>query len=387
MDQYEPIVTGSSVLLRTTSLRLAVSALALGVLAAAASGSAGTGAAPSFRPLATGFVNPTYVTSSPGDPSTLYVVEQAGRIVTVQNGRITGTFLDIRDRVRSGDELGLLSMAFHPRYAQNHLFYVDYTDLSGDTRVVEFRASNGVADPSSARQLLFVDQPYPNHKGGQLQFDRSGLLYVGMGDGGTNPAAGDTSVGDPENHAQNLGSALGKLLRIDPLRAGAKWQVVGMGLRNPWRFSFDRKRGDLWIGDVGAATYEELDRRPKALIGKLANYGWSHYEGRVVYNARIALHSGKLVAPAYVYSHGDGSSCGVIGGYVYRGSRVPAARSRYYFGDLCSGVISSLKLGKRGLPTSGKAFAGRVPSLSSFGEDARGELYALSLDGDLYVLR
>jgi glucose/arabinose dehydrogenase len=375
------------VLTRATSLRLAVSALALGVLLAAASGSADTAAAPTFRPLAGGFVDPTYVTSAPGDPSTLYVVEQAGRIVIVQNGRIAGTFLDIRDRVRSGDELGLLSMAFHPRYAQNHLFYVDYTDLSGDTRVVEFHAASGVADPSSARQLLFVDQPYPNHKGGQLQFDRSGLLYVGMGDGGTNPAAGDTSLGDPENRAQNLGSALGKLLRIDPLRQGAKWQVVGMGLRNPWRFSFDRKSGDLWIGDVGAATYEELDRRPKALIGKLANYGWSHYEGRAVYNRRIGLSAGKLVSPVFVYSHGSGGSCGVIGGYVYRGSRVPAARGRYYFGDLCSGVISSLKLGKRGLPTGGKTFAGRVPSLSSFGEDARGELYALSLDGDLYVLR
>jgi len=386
VDQFDSIVTGT-VVPRMTFLRLAVPVLLLGLLAATASGSAGTPAAPTLRPIASGFVAPTYVTGAPGDQSTLYVVEQAGRIVTVRNGRITSTFLDIRDRVRSGDELGLLSMAFSPRYAQNHLFYVDYTDLSGDTRVVEFHASNGVADPSSARQLLFVDQPYPNHKGGQLQFDRAGLLYVGMGDGGTNPAAGDTSLGDPENRAQNPGSALGKLLRIDPLRAGAKWQMVGLGLRNPWRFSFDRKTGDLWIGDVGAATYEELDRRPKALVGKLANYGWSHFEGRAVYNARVALRVGKLVPPVYVYSHSSGGACGVIGGYVYRGSRVPAARGRYFFGDLCSGGVWSLKVGKRGLPTGARAYAGRVPSLSSFGEDARGELYALSLDGDLYALR
>jgi glucose/arabinose dehydrogenase len=372
---------------RLLTSALAAAAAALLVLGAAAAADRSQSASRgSFQLVGSGFVDPTYVTSAPGDPGTLYVVEQAGTIRTFQDGRITGTFLDIRDRVRSGGELGLLSMAFHPRYAQNHLFYVDYTDLAGDTRVVEFRAPNGVADPASARELLFVDQPYPNHKGGQLEFDRAGLLYVGMGDGGTNPAGGGTAIGDPENRAQNMASSLGKLLRIDPTRAGAKWQVVGLGLRNPWRFSFDRKSGDLWIGDVGAATYEELDRRPRALIGKLANYGWSHYEGRAVYNRRVALRAGKLVQPVYVYGHGGGA-CGVIGGYVYRGTRVAAARGRYFFGDLCSGAIWSFRLGKHGLPSGPRAFAGTVSGLSSFGEDAHGELYALSLGGDLHALR
>jgi len=369
-----------------TFVRAAALAVALGLVVGVGSGGARTARSTTLQPIVSGLISPTYVTTPTGDPGTLYVVEQAGRIVTVEGGRITGTFLDIRDRVRSGDELGLLSMAFHPRYAENHLFYVDYTDLAGDTHVVEFAAPNRVADPSTARELLLVDQPFPNHKGGQLAFDRSGLLYVGMGDGGTDPDAGPVSLGDPGNRAQNMTSKLGKLLRIDPTRAGATWQIVGLGLRNPWRFSFDRKTGDLWIADVGAAKAEEIDRRPKALIGKLANYGWSHFEGRLVYNKRIAVDTGKLVQPVYVYSHGAGS-CGVIGGYVYRGARVPRARGRYFFGDLCTGVLWSVKLGKRGLPTGARAFAGRVPSLSSFGEDANGELYALSLDGDLYAIR
>ena len=340
-----------------------------------------------FPALASGFVNPTYVTSAPDDASTLYVVEQAGTIRIVRNGRITGTFLDITDRVESNGERGLLSMAFSPRYAQNHLFYVDYTDLAGDTHVVEFAALNGAADLSSARELLFVDQPYPNHKGGQLEFDRAGYLYVGMGDGGTRTdAGGGSSLGDPENRAQNMSSNLGKLLRIDPTQPGSAWQIVGLGLRNPWRFSFDRKTGDLWIGDVGAASSEEIDRRPRALIGTLANYGWSRFEGRILYNSRIALRAGKRVDPVYAYSH-SGGQCGVIGGYVYRGARVLAVRGHYFYGDLCSGTIWSFALGKGGGPSGSVTVAGRVPALSSFGEDARGELYALSLNGTLFALR
>jgi len=339
-----------------------------------------------FRPIASGFDSPTYITAAPGDPGTLYVIEQPGRIRTVRSGRITATFLDIRGRVLAEGERGLLSMAFHPRYAQNRLFYVDYTDLAGDTHVVELAAPNGVADLSTARELLSVDQPYANHNGGQLAFDGAGRLYVGMGDGGTPPDGGGASLGDPQNHAQDLDSRLGKLLRIDPLRAGAEWQIVGLGLRNPWRFSFDRRNGNLWIGDVGAGSSEEIDRRPKRLIGTLANYGWSHYEGRLVYNSRIGLRSGKVVGPVYVYSHGA-SSCGVIGGYVYRGARMPVARGRYFLGDLCTGVIWGLQLGRRGVPTGAKDFAGRVQGLSSFGEDARGELYAVGLDGVLYALR
>src|SRR3954464_15334796 len=179
----------------------AVVALAVGIWAGSASGRAH-----GFVQVAGGFASPVYVTSAPGDPTTLYVVEQPGTIKIVKNGAVTGTFLDIRDRVRSGGEQGLLSVAFHPQYATNHRFYVDYTDTNGDTRVVEFRSSGGVGRPATARQLLFVDQPYENHNGGQLQFDKKGYLYVGMGDGG--------SGGDPGNRAQNLKSRLGKILRI-----------------------------------------------------------------------------------------------------------------------------------------------------------------------------
>ena len=364
----------------------AAAALALVVWAGAASGSGS--ATYGFRPVVSGFANPVDVTSPPGDASTLYVVEQAGTIQMVRDGKLAGTFLDIRNRVRTDDgELGLLSIAFSPGYAQNHLFYVDYTDLQGDTRVVEFAAPNGVADLASARELLYVDQPYPNHKGGQLLFDAHGLLYVGMGDGGTNPDSGVTSTGDPENRSQSAGSMLGKLLRIDPSKPGAAWQVVGMGLRNPWRFAFDRKTGDLWIGDVGAARFEELDFRPKAKIGTLANYGWSRYEGPAVYNPKIAIRNkAQLVKPVLTYRH-DAGGCSIIGGYVYRGSRVPAAQGRYFYGDLCTGTISSFAVGPKGLASTVKTLPGKIRSITSFGEDANGELYAVSIDGFLYALR
>src|SRR2546428_9803249 len=240
----------------------AVAALAVGLWAGSASGEHGARAA--FAPVVIGFDSPVYVTSAPGDPATLYVVEQPGTIKIVRDGSIAGTFLDIRDLVKSGGEQGLLSVAFHPQYATNHRFYVDYTDTRGDTRVVEFRSSNGVGRLSTARQILFVDQPYDNHNGGQLQFDRNGYPYAGMGDGG--------SGGDPENRAQNLQTRLGKLLRINPTRAGSAWQIVGFGLRNPWRFSFDRKTGNLWIGDVGPNAWGEVDYRNAARVRRLPDY-------------------------------------------------------------------------------------------------------------------
>jgi glucose/arabinose dehydrogenase len=370
----------------TILLALVAVALALAGWAGAAAGG-GAGRSYSFRPILSGLTSPVGVTSAPDDPSTLYVVEQTGKVVMVRGGKIAGTFLDIGDRVGAGEELGLLGIAFHPGYAQNHLFYVDYTDHQGDTHVAELSAPNGIADPASARDLLVVDQPYPNHKGGQLAFDARGLLYVGLGDGGTNPANGDTSIGDPENRAQNPGSMLGKLLRIDPLRADAAWEMVGMGLRNPWRFSFDRVTGNLWIGDVGAATSEEIDFRPRAKIGVLANYGWSRYEGTATYNAKIAIADKTgLVQPILTYGH-LGGGCGVIGGSVYRGAKVPAARGRYFFGDLCTGRISSFEVGPKGRASAVTTMLARIRSITSFGEDAAGELYAVSLDGYLYALR
>jgi glucose/arabinose dehydrogenase len=338
-------------------------------------GSAASGLA-SFAPYATGFDSPVYVTSAPGDPATLYVVEQPGTIKIVRNGSIAGTFLDIRSRVKSGGEQGLLSVAFHPQYTTNHRFYVDYTDTNGDTRVVEFTSANGAGNPASARQLLFVDQPYNNHNGGQLEFDGKGYLYVGMGDGG--------SGGDPENRAQNLKSRLGKMLRINPTRAGSAWQIVGYGLRNPWRFSFDRANGNLWIGDVGQDAWEEVDYRNAARVGRLANYGWNRFEGKATFDShKPYARKGDTVSPVIVYSHSAG--CSITGGYVYRGSAVSSAQGRYFYGDYCSGTIWSFKAGNGRL--SAPTVAGNIKNLSSFGEDGNGELYATSLDGSLYRLR
>ena len=326
------------------------------------------------QPFASGLSALTGISSTPAEPRRLYAVEQVGRIRYFVNGRLRGTFLDIRSRVVSGGEQGLLSLAFHPNYKRNHRFYVNYTDRSGDTRVVEFRSRNGRGIASSARQLLFVDQPYANHNGGQLQFDRNRLLYVGMGDGG--------SAGDPANRAQRMNDRLGKLLRINPLRRGARWQIVGLGLRNPWRFTFDRANGDLYIADVGQGEWEEIDYRPRARIGALANYGWRTFEGRARYS-NTSLGPGQLVAPVHAYSHDEG--CSVTGGYVYRGRALVDARGRYFFGDYCSGAVWSLRLeGGRAVDLKREAF--RIEGLASFGEDVSGELYLATEGGRILKL-
>src|SRR5262249_19455158 len=291
----------------------------------------------SLQPHASGLGALTGISSTPPGPHRPYAGEQSGRIKYLVNGRVRGTFIDLHDRIVSGGEQGLLSVAFHPNYARNHRFYVDYTDKQGDTRVVEFRSRNGRGLRSTARQLLFVRQPYPNHNGGELQFDRKGLLYVGMGDGG--------SEGDPGNRSQNPRQRLGKLLRINTLTRGAHWQMVALGLRNPWRFSFDRANGDMYIGDVGQNSWEEIDYRAAAAIGRLANYGWKTYEGRARYS-NTPLGPGQLVGPVYVYSHED-SNCSVTGGYVYRGRSVAAAVGRYFFGHYCSRTASTLPLANR----------------------------------------
>jgi glucose/arabinose dehydrogenase len=330
-----------------------------------------------LEPYASGFVQPTYVASAPGEPHRLYIVEQAGRIRYLVGRKIAGTFLDIRPRVASGGERGLLSVAFSPRYETDRRFYVDYTDRNGDTRVVEFRSRNGKAVLSSARELLFVRQPYANHNGGQLQFGPDARLYVGMGDGG--------SAGDPENRAQNRGERLGKLLRTDPYGGGrARWTTVAYGLRNPWRFSFDRVSGDLYIGDVGQDKWEEIDFRPRAKLERLANYGWRVFEGRERVASESPTRGGELVGPISVYSHDDG--CSVTGGYVYRGRAAAAAVGRYFFGDFCSGTVWSLRV-EDGRATDLRKESARIAQLSSFGEDARGALYAVSLGGgDVYRL-
>ena len=230
-------------MIRVAGVLLVLVAAALPGAACGQSGSAAS-AKLSLRPFATGFDSPVYVTAPRSEPGKLYVVEQPGVIRVLVNGKLRAKpFLDIRSLVRSGGEQGLLSVAFHPGYAHNHRFFVDYTDRNGDTRVVEYRSNGTAALPKTARRLLFVDQPYANHNGGQLQFGPDGRLYVGMGDGG--------SGGDPGNRAQNLNIRLGKLLRLNVDKRGASWQVAGYGLRNPWRFSFDRLTHDLYIGDVG----------------------------------------------------------------------------------------------------------------------------------------
>jgi glucose/arabinose dehydrogenase len=331
----------------------------------------------SFTQVATGFDSPVFVTSAPGDPDTLYVVEQPGTIKIVQGGTITGTFLDISSIVLSGDEQGLLSMAFSPQYATNHLFYVSYTNLQGNTRVASYLSSGGVGDPSSAHIILAVHQPYANHNGGQLQFDKRGFLYFGFGDGG--------SGGDPQQHAQNMHSVLGKLLRSTTKSPDGHWKFVGLGLRNPWRFSFDSQNNNLWIGDVGQAKWEEVDFRAASSLDQLANYGWSRYEGNLVFSARHRYSKkGQKVKPVQVFGHVNGQ-CAITGGYVYHGSTVPAAQGRYFYGDFCTGKIWSFNTGAHGRTSPG-AVAGNVPDVSSFGTDGHGELYAVSLDGALYEL-
>jgi len=342
----------------------AAAALVLGVLAGGASGRT----AATFEPYAGGLSSPVYATAAPGDPTTLYVVEQAGTIETVKGGQVTGTFLDIRPLVKSGGELGLLSMAFSPHYATNRLFYVSYDDLDGNSRIAQYRSANGVGVPSSAKIILTVHQPYSNHKGGQLQFDKRGYLYVGFGDGG--------SEGDPNQTSQNPNLRLGKLLRSATTTPNGSWKMVALGLRNPWRFSFDAD-DNLWIGDVGQDDWEEVDFRPAARLDQLANYGWSRYEGDVVYNASHRYTNiGQKVFPVLVYPHTVG--CSIIGGYVVAGF--------YYYGDYCQGTIWRFRTGPRGRAGSPQQ-VGRVPSLSSFGVDGGGNLFALSLGGTLYEYR
>ena len=337
---------------------------AFSLMAGSASGSRAT----TFVPYASGFSSPVYVTSAPGDPSTLYVVEQAGTIEIVENGQIVGTFLDIRSLVKSGGELGLLSMAFSPGYASNHLFYVSYDDLNGNSRIVRYRAANGVGVRTSAKVLLTVHQPYSNHKGGQLQFDKRGYLYVGFGDGG--------SENDPNQTSQNPGLRLGKLLRSTTTTPNGSWKMVALGLRNPWRFSFDAD-DNLWIGDVGQDHWEEVDFRPAAKLDQLANYGWSRYEGNVVFEAsHHYTNVGQKVFPVLVYPHTQGR-CSITGGYVIAGF--------YYYGDYCSGGIWRFHAGADGRAGNPR-HVGQVPSLSSFGIDGAGHLYALSLSGRLYRL-
>jgi glucose/arabinose dehydrogenase len=347
------------------------------VVAVVVSGAALENRAASFQPLFK-TSSAVYVTAPRSEPNRLYVVEQEGRVRVAVRGRLRAApFLDISQLVLSGGEQGLLSVAFHPAYAKNRRFFVYYTDLFGDSRVVEYRANRAgtAALRSSARVLLRVQGASREHKGGQLAFGPDGRLYASLGDG--------RCCEDPDDVAQNLRQRRGKLLRLDIARTRPTVQVVAYGLRNPWRFSFDRANGDLYLADVGAGEWEEVNYLSRGQVGPLVNFGWDVYEGTTRIDAKAPSGSGRLVFPVHEYDHAAG--CSITGGFVYRGSAVPEARGRYFFGDYCSGAIWSLRMAN-GAATDVRREPFTVPNLSTFGEDARGELYAASLEGRVYRL-
>jgi glucose/arabinose dehydrogenase len=357
---------------------LVIVALPVGI--AAAGGEHDQLAAYKFKVIARGFEEPVHLAVAPGQPNILYVVERRGRIRVLVRGVLRAKpFLDLRRRVTIDVEQGLLSMAFHPRYARNRLFYVYYTDVRGAIRIVEYKARGLVAQPKTQRQIAAVSHPGSNHNGGQLAFGPDKQLYFGIGDGG--------GEGDPNNYAQRLGNPYGKLFRIDVNRRNARARMVGFGLRNPWRFSFDRRTGDLYIGDVGQSSWEEIDYTKWGSPGLgrpgLENYGWSAYEGEARYKNIEPNPAGVLVPPVQVYGRSGGAS--VIGGFVYRGSRVRSAYGRYFYGDFASGRVWSLTL-TDGVLTEFQREPFSIPGLDSFAEGRRGELYAVSFFGAIYQL-
>jgi glucose/arabinose dehydrogenase len=341
-----------------------------------------------LQPIASGLDSPLYLTAPAGDPR-LFIVEQPGRIRIVGDGQLVARpFLDIVGRVSSGGERGLLSVAFHPQYASNGFFYVNYTDRNGDTRIERYSvtADPNVADPASGKLLLSIKQPFSNHNGGLNLFGPDGMLYIGMGDGG--------SGGDPMGNGQNRNTLLGKLLRIDvdggdpyaippdnPFAGqnGARQEIWALGLRNPWRFSFDREANLLYVADVGQNRWEEVDVVPAGAGG--LNYGWNRMEGTYCYGTPTCDQTG-LVLPVLEYSHDQG--CSVTGGYVYRGKSIPSILGQYFYADYCEGWVRSFKYAN-GAATEPREWAvGAVGNILSFGEDAAGELYLLAGNGRVY---
>jgi glucose/arabinose dehydrogenase len=321
-----------------------------------------------------------------GDPA-LYVAQKTGKVIAIRDGIVDPIpMLDLTEQVSLGGEQGLLGLAFSP---DGREAYVNFTDTNGDTHVTAYAVREGRADAASRRDVLFVDQPYSNHNGGNLAFGPDGYLYIGLGDGG--------SGGDPHGNGQSLSTPLGKMLRIEPTSSGdrpyripadnpfvghadARPEIWAYGLRNPWRYSFDRLTGDLWIGDVGQSAWEEVDLQPSDSAGG-ENYGWNRMEGDHSYGG--ASPPADAVGPVYEYSHDHG--CVVTGGYVYRGKAIPDLVGAYVFADFCAGAIEAVQI-ESGRVIDHRTLGPVVPSLSSFGEDADGELYAMSLDGGLYRL-
>ncbi len=377
----------------------------LGLAVACASGEAApepaaadhtSAAAASFRlsRVKTGLGDAIGVYHAPGQANRLYLVQQSGTIRVLQRGKLVGTpFLDISGDVKSGGEQGLLGLAFHPDYARNGRFYVYYTNSSGDQQqVVEYRrGANGRANPASARVLLSMDDHMENHNGGHMVFGPDGFLYIGTGDGG--------GAGDPDDNAQNRDSLLGKILRIDVnsrapgkqygipannpfVGGGGAPEVYAYGLRNPWGFSFDRARGDIWIGDVGQNDIEEVDFRLRG-GARGVNFGWNAFEGRSPFDGGGPIQGSAPVGPVAQYTHDEG--CSITGGFVYRGTRVPALRGRYVFADFCSGKLWTMRAGPK--PGPKRDDTGRLgvtlSNVTGFGEGLNGDLYVLA-NGSLY---
>jgi len=348
----------------------------------------------SLAPVASGLSRPVLVTNARDGSGRLFVVEQTGKVRIIAGGSLLSTpFIDLTAAVSKGGEQGLLGLAFHPKYATNGKFYVNFTTKTGSTAINEYRVSAdlNVANRASGRRIITIAQPYANHNGGHIAFGPDGYLYVGMGDGG--------GAGDPGNRAQNLNSLLGKMLRIDINgKSGARQyripasnpyvgrtgrdEIWSRGLRNPWRWSFDRARGDLWIGDVGQNRYEEIDRSTAtatAIRGRGVNYGWRTMEGRACYSPSSGCNRTGKILPVVTYSHAAGD-CSVIGGYVYRGSKATSLVGRYLFGDFCSGRIWSIARGARA-PATRSLFIDTDLNITSFGEGEDGELYVTATDG------
>jgi glucose/arabinose dehydrogenase len=339
--------------------------------------------------VARGLTAPLYLTAPAGD-ARLFVVEQSGRVLIIDGGEVRERpFLDISARLRFGGERGLLSIAFHPDYARNSYFFVNYSEkVNGATRVERYRVSEDAnrADPASAQLILRVEQPYSNHNGGHILFGPDGMLYIAMGDGG--------SGGDPKENSQNRATLLGALLRIDvdsgdpyavppdnPFvgEAGARPEIWAWGLRNPWRIAFD---GDLlYVADVGQDDWEEVTIVAAAAAG--LNHGWNLMEGNHCFDEDDCDSAG-LVPPAYEYDHDEG--CSITGGLVYRGAAIPALAGHYLFSDYCSGFLRSLSQGGGGTVEMHEWAAGDIGNVTSFGEDSAGELYITNSDGEVLKL-
>lgn len=340
-----------------------------------------------LQQIATGFTRPVYLTHAGDGSGRLFVVEQAGVMKIIRDGQTSATpFFDIRDRVESGGEKGLLSVVFHPQYKENGRFFVNYTARKNGVLksvIAEYRVSSNpdVADRTE-RVILEIEQPFANHNGGLNKFGPDRFLYIGLGDGG--------AAGDPFNNAQNLETQLGKILRIDiekhpyaipqdnPFvgKAGVQGEIWAYGLRNPWRFSFDRCTGRLFAGDVGQNRLEEID-----LIEKGKNYGWRIMEGSQCYDPPTLCNTQGLELPIAEYDHSLG--CSVTGGYVYRGTQYPSLVGHYLLGDYCSGRIWSLVQEPSGAWTMRQLIDSPF-SISSFGEDEQGELYVVHYGGAIY---